>query len=305
MSLKILFMGTTDFASACLASLLGAGHEVSCVCTQPDRPKNRGMKLLPPPAKEYALEKGLRVVQPASLDSEGTIELFKTCGADIFVVVAYGRLLPKTLLGLPPLGCVNVHASLLPKYRGAAPIQWAVINGERLTGVTTMYLSEGMDSGDMIDRASLEIGPYETFGSVYERLKALGSALIVKTLADIGGGLIRREPQNHAEATYAPPIKKEFCLIDWNCGPAAVVNKIRGLDPKPGASAVLNGGLYKLFSPERTENKTELPAGSLVATRENGLEVACGGGGTIIVKEIQAQGGKRMRAADYLRGHSI
>jgi methionyl-tRNA formyltransferase len=305
MSLKILFMGTTDFAAACLESVLMAGHEVACVCTQPDRPKNRGMKLMPPPVKEYALSRGIEVIQPAAVKSAETVEVLRSYKTDIFVVVAYGRILPKAVLDIPPLGCVNVHASLLPKYRGSAPIQWAVINGEKQTGVTTMYLAEGMDSGDMIEKASIEIDKYETFGSVYKRLTVLGAELIVKTLSNIEKGIVKAEPQNHAEATFAPPITREHCLIDWNNTSSVIVNQIRGLDPKPGASALINGSQYKLFSPELTDGKTDLPGGSVVSSGRYGLELACGNGETIIVKELHAQGGKRMSAADYLRGHKI
>jgi methionyl-tRNA formyltransferase len=298
-------MGTTDFAAACLESVLTAGHEVVCACTQPDRPKNRGMKLMPPPVKEYALSRGLEVIQPAGMKAAETAELLRSYKADIFVVVAYGRILPKAVLDIPPLGCVNVHASLLPKYRGSAPIQWAVINGEKVTGVTTMYLAEGMDSGDMIDKASLEIGEYETFGSVYKRLMVLGAELIVKTLKNIEQGNVKPEPQNHAEATFAPPITREHCLIDWSNTPSVIVNQIRGLDPKPGAAALINGAQYKLFSPELTGSKSGLPCGSIVSSGKNGLELACGKGETIIIKELQAQGGKRMSAMDYLRGHTL
>ncbi len=303
--MKILFMGTTDFAAACLDSILKAGYKAVCACTQPDRPKNRGMRLAMPPVKEYALKAGLPVLQPASLKAPETAELLASFGADVFIVVAYGRLLPKSILDIPPLGCVNVHASLLPKYRGAAPIQWAVINGEKATGVTTMYMAEGMDSGDMIDKAAIEIGEDETFGSVYGRLMALGSELIVETLKKLESGTASAVPQNHAEATFAPPIKKEHCEIDWSQPPESIYNRIRGLDPRPGAFASINGSVYKLFSPQLTSNATALDNGSLVRADKNGLEIACGYGRTIIIREVQAQGGRRMKAADYLRGHAV
>ena len=180
-------MGTTDYAVACLDAMRSAGYEAAAVCTKPDRPKNRGMKMAFSPVKEYALQAGIPVLQPETLKTEETVELLRSVGADLFVVVAYGKLLPRSVLDLPRLGCINVHGSLLPKYRGAAPIQWAVLNGEKVTGVSVMYLAEGMDSGDVIDTASLEIGEYEAFGSVYERMKTLGGELLVKVLLRFQG----------------------------------------------------------------------------------------------------------------------
>jgi methionyl-tRNA formyltransferase len=253
-----------------------------------------------PPVKEYALKTGIPALQPAFLNTPETEALLASFRTDVFIVVAYGRLLPKSILAIPPLGCVNVHASLLPKYRGAAPIQWAVINGERTTGVTTMYMSEGMDSGDMIDKAAIEIGDDETFGSVYGRLMELGAGLIVETLKKLENGTVAAVPQNHAEATFAPPIKKEHCAVDWSQPPESIYNRIRGLDPKPGAFASINGAVYKLFFPQLTSNTTALDNGCLVGADKNGLEIACGGGRTIVIREIQAQGGNRMKAADYL-----
>jgi methionyl-tRNA formyltransferase len=303
--MRVLFMGTTDFAAACLDSVIRAGHEVVCVCTQPDRKKNRGMKLIFNPVKDYAINAHIDIIQPTAMKSPETTELIASYKADIFVVVAYGRILPKAIIELPPLGCVNVHASLLPKYRGAAPIQWAVINGEAETGVTTMYLSEGMDEGDMLEKAALSIGEYETFGSVYNRLMPLGAELIVSTLSKIEKGTIIKTPQNHSEANYAPPINKDFCPIDWSNEPRVIANKIRGLDPKPGATSVFNSKTYKLFSPKLTANTSTLNNGSIVSTGKQGIEIACGNGKTLIIQELQAEGGKRMKAADYLRGHTL
>lgn len=298
-------MGTTDFAAACLDSVIKAGHDVPAVCTQPDRPKNRGMKLAKSPVKEYAEAAGIRVMQPVALRSDETEEEIRSLGADIFVVVAYGRILPQRLLELPRLGCVNVHASLLPKYRGAAPIQWAVLEGEKEIGVTTMYLDREMDTGDMIDRASLQAGEYESFGSVYKRLMPLGAQLIVKTLDDIENGRARAVPQNSALATYAPPITKEMCRIDWSRSPRRIADQIRALDPKPGAAAVFGQEVYKLFSPRLTEKRTDMADGSIVSRGDAGLEIACGGGHTLLIGELQAPGGRRMSAADYLRGHAL
>ena len=303
--MRILFMGTTDYAVACLDAMRSAGYEAAAVCTKPDRPKNRGMKMAFSPVKEYALQAGIPVLQPETLKTEETVELLRSVGADLFVVVAYGKLLPRSVLDLPRLGCINVHGSLLPKYRGAAPIQWAVLNGEKVTGVSVMYLAEGMDSGDVIDTASLEIGEYETFGSVYDRMKTLGGELLVKVLPRFQGGKPEAVPQKEAEATYAPPILKEHAFIDWNWTAEKICSRICGLDPKPGARALIAGTEFKLFSPEMTGTKAAISPGQVAAQRKDGLEIACGGGSTVLLRELQAPGGKRMRAADYLRGHKL
>ena len=303
--MKTLFMGTTDFAVACLDAMTKAGYAVSAVCTKADKPKNRGMKLAFSPVKEYALKAGIPILQPETLKTEETVSQLRAVGADLFVVVAYGKLLPPAVLEMPRLGCINVHGSLLPKYRGAAPIQWAVLNGERETGVSVMYLAEGMDSGDVIDRASLEIGEGESFGSVYERMKLLGGELLVETLPRFETGKPAAVPQKEEESTYAPPILREHTFLDWGWDAGKVSSCICGLDPKPGARGVIAGTEFKLFSPVRTGNRTELPPGSLVSQRKDGLEIACGGGETILIRELQAPGGKRMYAADYLRGHKL
>ncbi len=303
--MRILFMGTTDYAVSCLKAILDAGYEVCAVCTKADRPKNRGMKLSFSPVKEYALQAGIPVLQPETLKSEESLNALRDLRADLFVVVAYGKLLPKAVLELPPLGCVNVHASLLPKYRGAAPIQWAVLNGEKETGVSIMFLNEGMDTGDVIGTAPLEIRQGESFGSVYERLKALGGELLVDTLPDLEKGTARPIPQDEREATYAPPITKEHSAVDWSWPSDTVFHRVCGLDPRPGAKARLGEGEFKLFSPEKTGERSELPPGSVLPGKKDSLEVVCGDGGVLRFREIQAPGGKRMRAADYLRGHSV
>ena len=303
--MKILFMGTTDFAVSCLDAMRQAGYEAEAVVTKIDKPKNRGMKLQFSAVKEYALQHDIPVYQPETLKTEEVQAALRAYGADLFVVVAYGKLLPKAVLDMPKKGCINVHGSLLPKYRGAAPIQWSVLNGDSEAGVSTMYLAEGMDSGDVIDMVSTPIGEGESFGSVYERLKTLGGELLVKTLGSIADGTVKAIPQNEAEATYAPPITKEDTLIDWAWTPEKLVSRICGLDPKPGARAMLSGQEFKLYSPRLTGNTTDLPDGSVVGSDKNGLEVACGGGRTVKLGELQAPGGKRMRAADYLRGHKL
>ena len=303
--MKILFMGTTDFAVACLDAMRGAGYEAAAVCTKADRPKNRGMKLAFSPVKEYALAAELPVLQPESLKTSETLEALRAVGADLFVVVAYGKLLPKQVLELPRLGCINVHGSLLPRYRGAAPIQWAVMNGEAETGVSVMYLSEEMDAGDVISTASAPIGREESFGSVYERMKALGGRLLADTLPLIERGEARAVPQDGSAATYAPPIMKEHTLIDWSLPAAAIRSRICGLDPKPGARAHVAGTEFKVFAPEETGKRSELPPGSVAGTGKDGIELVCGDGETLLIRELQAPGGKRMRAADWLRGHKL
>jgi methionyl-tRNA formyltransferase len=303
--MRVLFMGTTDYAEACLDAVIKAGHEVTAAVTQPDRPKNRGMKLAKSPVKEYAERAGIRVMQPTALRTPETAQAFGDAGADIFVVVAYGRILPQSLLDIPEKGCVNVHASLLPKYRGSAPIQWAVLNGEKETGVTVMYMDSEMDTGDMIASASIGVGEYESFGSVYERLKPLGAELLVKTLSDIENGTEKRTPQDASLATYAPPITKELCPIDWNSAPERIADRIRGLDPRPGATAVFGGAVYKLFSPRLSDRRTDAAPGSIVSRDRGGLEIACADGRCIIAAELQAPGGRRMSAADFLRGHTL
>ena len=303
--MKILFMGTTDYAVACLDAMRKAGYEAAAVCTKADRPRNRGMKLAFSPVKEYALKAGIPVLQPETLKSEETVSQLRAVDADLFVVVAYGKLLPRAVLDLPPLGCINVHGSLLPKYRGAAPIQWAVLNGEKTTGVSVMYLAEGMDSGDVIDTASLEIGEYESFGSVYERMKALGGELLARVLPSFASGKPAAVPQNESEVSFAPPILKEHTFIDWSWDEEKICRRICGLDPKPGARALLAGTEFKVFSPERTDIRTALEPGEVAEQRKNGLVVACGGGRAVLLKELQAPGGKRMLASDYLRGHRL
>ncbi len=298
-------MGTTDYAVSCLEAMLAAGYEVCAVCTKADRPKNRGMKLSFSPVKEYALQAGIPVLQPESLKNEEIRNTLRDLRADLFVVVAYGKLLPRAVLDLPPLGCVNVHASLLPKYRGAAPIQWAVLNGEQETGVSIMYMNEGMDTGDVIDASSLEIGAGESFGSVYERMKKLGGELLVKTLPKLENGTAQGAPQKDEEATYAPPITKEHSAIDWTWPAETVFHRVCGLDPRPGARARLGEGEFKLFSPEMSGDRSELPPGTILPDKKGSLEVVCGDGLVLRFLEIQASGGKRMRASDYLRGHTL
>lgn len=235
--MKIVFMGTPDFAKASLEAIVEAGYEVIGVVTNVDKPKGRGMKLIPSEVKQYAMEKNLKIYQPLKVrNNEEFLTEMRSLNPDLVVVVAYGKILPKELLEIPKLGCVNVHGSLLPKYRGAAPIQWAVLNGETETGITTMYMNEGMDTGDMIETAKVEIGLDETTGELWDRLAKVGASLLVQTLQKIENGTAQRIKQNDEEASYAPMLDKEMAKINWKEQDAKTIhNRVRGLNPIMGA----------------------------------------------------------------------
>ncbi|MBR2716979.1 MAG: methionyl-tRNA formyltransferase, partial [Oscillospiraceae bacterium] len=297
--------GTPDFAACSLQKLIDEKYTVMGVFCQPDRPKNRGHKLMACSVKETALSSGLPVFQPETLRDGEALAILRSLEPDVLVVVAYGRILPDEILELPPLGCVNVHASLLPKYRGSAPIQRAVLAGERITGVTTMFISSEMDAGDVIYTAETEIGAAETSGELFDRLAPMGAELLIRTLRDIESGTAPRTPQNPAEATYAPPLSKEEAPIDWGLEPDRILHHIYGMQPWPGASAVLGGTGFKVFAAKKTENSTSLAPGTVVSAGKRGIEVACGGGRTLLVTELQAAGGRRMAACDYLAGHPV
>lgn len=298
-------MGTPDFALESLKRLYADGHEILAVYTQPDKPKSRGMKLTASPVKQFALEKGLPVYQPVSLKDEAVQTQLQEMKPELIAVVAYGRILPQTVLDIPEKGCINLHGSLLPKYRGAAPIQRAVLNGEKVTGVTTMYMSAGLDAGDIIDMEKTEIGEYETAGELFDRLMVLGAELLSKTLAEIAAGQVRRQPQNAAQATLAPMLSREESPVDWGKPAAAIIDQVRGLDPWPCAVAQLQGQSFKIFALRRTGKSSTLAPGSIVSAGKEGLEVACGDGNTVWITQLQAAGGRRMAAADYLRGHPL
>ncbi len=302
--MRILFMGTPEFASESLKKLYEENFDICGVFTQPDKPKNRGMKLTASPVKELALAHGTQVFQPEKMRTGEAMNIVKKLEPEIIVVVAYGKILPKDILEYPKYGCINLHGSLLPKYRGAAPIQWSVINGEKYGGVTTMYMAEELDAGDMIMSQSTEIGEYETAGELYGRLSRIGAELLVETLRNIENGSAERTVQNGADATYAPQLSKEMSLIDWSDGSRIIINKICGLNPWPVAAAEFSGTRFKIYGAVYG-NKTVAAPGSIVSQGKNGLEIACGDGRTIFITELQAAGGKRMQAADYLRGHKI
>lgn len=303
--MRIVYMGTPDFAAVSLKKLIDEQFDVVGVFTQPDKPKGRGMKLAPCETKMVAVEHGLPVFQPEKLRDGTALEILKELQPDILVVVAYGRLLPNDILELPKYGAINVHGSLLPKYRGSAPIQRAVLSGDKITGVSTMYLAEEMDAGDVIYTAETEIGEFETSAQLFDRLADMGAELLVKTLKDIENGTAPRTPQNHAEATFAPPLQKTECPIDWNKTPRQIIKHVYGMQTWPVATAVIDGGEFKIHAAAYTENRTEKVPGEIVSAGKQGIEIACAGGETVMITELQAAGKKRMKASDYLLGHPI
>lgn len=303
--MRIVFMGTPDFAEESLRALLEAGEDVAAVFTQPDKPRGRGMQESFSPVKTLAVERGIPVYQPATFKYGAATELLRTLAPELLVVVAYGRILPQTFLDVAKYGSINVHGSLLPKYRGAAPIQWAVLNGDKTTGVSVQYMAAAMDAGDVIASRETEIGEFETSGELFDRLKTLGAELLVETVRKIASGDVVRVPQNEADATYTKMLHKEMCPIDWNKSPREIVKHICGLDPWPVATAELGGVSFRVFGAEYTDTKTALAPGKIVSAGKVGIEVACGGGQTLRITEIQAAGKKRMSAAAFLLGHPM
>lgn len=303
--MRIVFMGTPDFAAASLKKLIDAKFDVVGVFTQPDKPRGRGMEMSFSPVKELALENGIPVYQPLKMRDGTALAQIKELAPDILVVVAYGRILPDDILAVPRYGAINVHASLLPKYRGAAPIQWAVLNGDKVTGVTTMYLASEMDTGDTIYTAETEIGEYETSGELFDRLKDMGAELLVRTLRDIAAGTAPRIPQDHSKASYVTMLDKSVCPVDWNRTPREVLKHIYGLQPWPVATMELEGRTFRVFAAEYTASRTDKAPGTVVSAGDNGLEIACAGGETLRITELQAPGKRRMSAGDFLRGHKI
>lgn len=332
--MKIVFMGTPDFAKESLEAIYNAGHEILGVVTNVDKPKGRGMKMIASPVKEFALEHNLKIYQPEKVRKNTEfIEEIKKLNPDVICVVAYGKILPKEILEIPKLGCINVHGSLLPKYRGAAPIQWAVINGEKKTGITTMYMDIGMDTGDMILKEEVEIGENETTGELWDRLSKLGAQLLVKTLKEIENGTAPRIPQG-PDFTLAPMLDKEMSKIDWNTKTATEIkNLVRGLNPIMGTYTFLNGKKYKIWKVEvisKNDEKLleekikesqksdelkskenvqmgieELENGTVIMSNaKDGLYIKANGG-IIKVLEIQAENAKKMNIKDFLRGNSI
>lgn len=303
--MRIVFMGTPDFAVPSLKALLAAGHEIVGVFTQPDKPKNRGMKLAPSPVKVVAQEYQLPIFQPTTLKTDEAYDILVDLQPELIAVAAYGKILPKKILDLPVLGCINVHSSLLPRYRGAAPINWAILNGDQETGVTIMYMAEGLDTGDIISQQTTPIDSNETVESLHDRLAEMGAELLVKTVTAIGAGMATRTPQDDSLSSYASMLSRDLSPIDFNKPAHQIHNQVRGLIPWPATSVEIGGITFKIFSVEETDESSEKPAGTVLGADKKGINVVCGDGKVIRILELQAPGKKRMRAVDYLRGHTL
>ncbi len=302
--LKILFMGTPDFATECLKKLIETKQDVAAVITQPDKAKGRGMNLGYSDVKKYALEQNLPIYQPETLKNGEIAELLDEIKPDVIVVVAYGKLLPKYVLDYPKYGCVNVHGSLLPKYRGAAPIQRAVINGEAVTGVTTMFMAEGLDTGDMLMKGEYQIDKNACTGTVFDDLAKLGADLLIKTLDGLEKGTITPTKQNDDEATHAAKITNEECLIDFNNNALQVHNKIRGLNPFPGAFCYLDGKIVKLSDSKVCDETTSEMPGKVISVNACGIKIACSGG-VVEISRFKPEGKGFLTAADMVNGRKI
>ncbi len=300
--MNIVFMGTPEFAVASLQALIDNKNNVVGVYSQPDKPKGRGHKLQYTPVKEVAVENNIKVFQPTTLKTQEALEEFKALKPDLAVVVAYGKILPKEILEVPTYGCINVHASLLPKYRGAGPIQWSVLNGEKVTGVTTMYMAEGLDTGDMILKSETEIGENETASELHDRLAVIGAELLLDTLKLIEQGNAPRTPQNDEESSYAPMLTKELCPIDFNKNAKLVHNQIRGLSTWPCAVTMLDGKRIKVYNSEVVNGYKGKP-GELLDNKK--FIVACGDNTAIKFTSVQYEGSKRMNSEDFLRGKQV
>lgn len=295
-------MGTPDFSVPALKALAEAGHNVAGVVTQPDRPRGRGKKTAFPPVKDVALALNLEVTQPERIRDPAFIQFLKDLRPEVLVVVAYGKILPVEILELPPSGCINVHASLLPRYRGAAPIHRAVINGEKETGITTMYMEEGLDTGDMILQVKIAIGPDDTTGVVHDRLSLLGASLLLETLELVAVGVAPRVIQDGSLSTYAPPLKAEDERIHWDRTAQQIKDQVRGLNPWPGARTYLESRLVKIWRVKALEGHPGLDKpGTVVGCGGEGIAVQAGAG-QVLIKELQVEGAKRMNAVDFLHG---
>lgn len=301
--MKLVFMGTPDFAVPCLEELIKAGHEIVGVFTQPDKPVGRKRVMTPPPVKVCAEKNGITVYQPDSVRTEECLSLMKELNPDCVVVVAYGKIIPSDMLKLPKFGFVNVHGSLLPKYRGAAPIQWSIIDGEKKTGVTTMQMDDGIDTGDMLEVSETEIGENETAGELFDRLAEMGGKLIVSTLSKLEKGELTPIPQDHEKSNYAKIISKEMALIDFNMSAENVFNLIRGFNPWPIAYTIIGDKRLKVFAAEKI-GSVNGKAGEVVSS-DGTLTVAFGDGNGLRFTDVQLEGSKRMSATEMLKGRPI
>ena len=300
--MRVVFMGTPDIAATCLKKILADGFEVVGVYTQPDRPKGRGMKLVASPVKEVALAHNIPVFQPENFRADEDVQALRDLKPDVCAVVAYGRILPQRVLDIPTKGCINIHTSLLPQYRGSAPYQWAVLDGLKETGVSSMYLVREMDAGDIIDVSRTPIGENETAGELLDRLAVLGADLLSKTLTRFDQGKVDAVPQNPEEVSYAPMLDKTMCPIDWNKTAQQVHNQVRGLHPWPVATMELKGQKFKVHATAVVAGKGQ--PGEVLGLTKTGLVIACGED-AVEIRSLQAEGGKRMAAPDYFRGHPL
>ena len=300
--MRVVFMGTPDIAATCLKKVLADGFEVVGVYTQPDRPKGRGMKMVFSPVKEVALAHDLPVFQPENFRQEETVQQLRDLKPDICAVVAYGRILPQKVLDAPTYGCINIHASILPQYRGSAPYQWAVLDGQKQTGVSAMYLAREMDAGDVIEISKTPIGENETAGELLDRLAVLGADLLSKTLTRFTQGPVPATPQDPAKVSFAPMLEKTMCPIDWTKTAQQVHDHVRGLHPWPVATMQLQGKLFKVHETRVVPGSGQ--PGQILGLTKTGLVMACGQG-AVEIRSLQAEGGKRMAAPDYFRGHPL
>lgn len=302
--MRVIFMGTPDFAVPSLEALL-TKHEVVLVVTQPDKPKGRGKKMVPTPVKACALEHGIPVLQPEKVKEPEFVEQLRSYEPDLIAVTAFGQILSEPILEMPKYGCINVHGSLLPKYRGAAPMQWSIIDGEKVTGITTMYMAKGLDSGDMLLKAEVEITDEDTFATIHDKMAVTGANLLLDTLDQLEAGTLERIPQDHDAATYAPMITKETGHIDWSKNRQDIINLIRGLNPVPAAYTIYEEEVLKIFGAVISDVQADGSAnGEIVAVVKKGFVVKCGDG-CLLITEVQARGGKRMMTDAYLRGHAM
>lgn len=302
--MRILFMGTPEFAVPCLEALINSEHQVVGAVTQPDKPAGRGHKLTPPPVKVCAEENGIKVFQPETLKDFSFKTELEELAPDLIIVVAYGKILPEYILNFPKYGCINMHASLLPKYRGAGPIQWVVINGEKKTGITSMLMEKGLDTGDMLLKCETEIGEYETADHLHDRLMVMGADLMVETIKQLEKGELKPEKQNDAESCYAPMISKETARIDWTKPAREIICLICGMNSWPVAHTLYMGELMKIYMAVMG-NTSKSSCGQIVSADEKGIEVVCGDGNTIVITDVQFKGSKQMKVRDWLNGHKI
>jgi methionyl-tRNA formyltransferase len=297
-------MGTPDFAVPSLNSLLGAGYPLLGVVTQPDKPRGRGRQMACSPVKALALEKGVHCLQPARVREPSFLEAFRALAPDLVVVAAFGQILPREILEEPPRGCINVHPSLLPRYRGAAPINWTLIRGEAVTGVTIMRVDEGVDTGDMLLQAETPVGPNETYDQLHDRLALLGADLLLQVVQSLEAGTVTPRPQDHALATYAPRLTREDGRIDWRDPSEAIARLVRGLSSVPGAYTTVEGRMLKVFMATSRMGPVSHPPGTVGALSPQGLPVAAGDG-LVFLTDVQLEGKKRMAIGEFLRGYRL